>query len=147
MGIFWKMGAKNFSAQLRQTLLTVCIGSIGVILIFSCYFVISSITYSKSLWEEKHFGVIGTEIYPRNGLELTEAQIKKVKMRLQTRNIASLPYMSQVVSVHSWSDAEAREGSIVALGFDFQHALGLEPQQPLWSTDPLTTAEAIVSVP
>ncbi|MCF2942787.1 FtsX-like permease family protein [Paenibacillus tarimensis] len=147
MGIFWKMGAKNFSAQLRQTLLTVCIGSIGVILIFSCYFVISSITYSKSLWEEKHFGVIGTEIYPRNGLELTEAQIKKVKTRLQTRNIASLPYMSQVVSVHSGSDAEAREGNIIALGFDFQNAREIEPKQPLWSADPLTSEEAIVSVP
>jgi len=147
MGIFWKMGARNFIAQIRQTLLTVCIGSIGVVLIFSCYFVISSITHSKSQWEEKHFGVIGTEIYSRVGLVLTDAQIKNVKTKLQTRNITSLPYVSQVVSVHSGNNDEAREDSIVALGFDSQNARELEPKQPLWSTDPLTTEEVIVSVP
>lgn len=147
MGIFWKMGARSFIAQIRQTLLTVCIGSIGIILIFSCYFVISSITHSKSLWEEKHFGVIGTEISPRVGFELTEAQIENVKTKLQTRNIASLPYVSQVVSVHNGNVDEAREDSIIALGFDFQNARELEPQQSLWLTDPLTTEEAIVSVP
>ncbi|OMD53691.1 hypothetical protein BSK56_00660 [Paenibacillus borealis] len=147
MGMLWKMGARNFKAQIRQTLLTVCIGAIGVILIFSCYFVISSITYSKSLWEEKHFGVIGSEIYPRLGLELTEAQIKNVKTKLQARNITSLPYVSQVVSVHSGNNDEAGEDSIIALGFDFQNARELEPQQPLWSTDPLTAEEAIVSFP
>ncbi|TCZ73239.1 ABC transporter permease [Paenibacillus albiflavus] len=147
MGIFWKMGARNFIAQIRQTLLTVGIGSIGVILIFSCYFVISSITYSKSLWEEKHFGVIGSEIYSRVGLDLTEAQIENVKTMLQTRNIACLPYVSQLVSVHSGNNDEAREDSIVALGFDFQNARELEPNQPLWSTAPLTAEEAIVSVP
>ncbi|WP_169834334.1 ABC transporter permease [Paenibacillus donghaensis] len=145
--MFWKMGARNFTAQIRQTLLTVCIGSIGVILIFSCYFVISSITYSKSLWEEKHFGVIGSEIYPRLGLELTEAQIENIKTKLQARDITSLPYVSQVVSVHSGNNDEAGEDSIIALGFDFQNARELEPQQPLWSTDPLTAEEAIVSVP
>ncbi|KOP68295.1 hypothetical protein AMS62_25875 [Bacillus sp. FJAT-18019] len=147
MGMFWKMGARNFLAQIRQTLLTICIGSIGVILIFSCYFVISSITNSKSQWEEKHFGVIGTEIYSRVGLDLTEAQIKNVQTKLQTRNITSLPYVSQVVSVHSGNSDEAREDSIVALGFDFQVARDLEPKQPLWSTDPLSAEEAIVSVP
>lgn len=36
--------------------------------------------------------------------------------------------------------------SIVALGFDFQNARELEPKQPLWSTDSLTTEEALVSV-
>lgn len=141
------MGARNFIAQMRQTLLTVCLGSIGVILIFSCYFVISSITHSKSQWEERHFGVIGSEIYSRVGLDLTEAQIKDVKTKLQARNIASLPYVSKLVSVHSGNNDEAREDSIVALGFDFQQAQELEPKQPLWSTDPLTTEEAIVSVP
>lgn len=147
MGIFWKMGAGNFLAQKRQTLLTVCIGSIGVILIFSCYFVISSITHSKSQWEEKHFGVIGSEIYSRVGLDLTEAQITDVQTKLQSRNITSLPYVSRVVSVHSGKNDEAREDSIVALGFDFQQAQKLEPKQPLWSTDPLSAEEAIVSVP
>lgn len=147
MVIFWKMGARNFTAQMRQTLLTVCIGSIGVILIFSCYFVISSITYSKSNWEEKHFGVIGTEIYPRLGLELTEAQIKNIKTKLQTKNIASLPYVSQVVSVHSGNNHKTEEANIIALGFDFHNARELEPKQPLWFTDSLTTEEAIVSAP
>jgi|GEM_PF-6387444 len=147
MSIFWKMGTRNFIAQIRQTLLTVFIGSIGVVLIFSCYFVISSITYSKSQWEEKHFGAIGTEIYSRVGLDLTEAQIKDVQTKLQTRNIASLPYVSRVVSVHSGNNDEVKEDSIVALGFDFQHARELEPKQPLWSTDPLSAEEAIVSVP
>lgn len=141
------MGARNFLDQIRQTLLTVCIGAIGVVLIFSCYFVISSITYSKSLWEEKHFGVIGTEIYSRVGHELTEAQIIDVQTKLQTKNITSLPSVSQVVSVHNGNNDDAREDSIVALGFNFQHAQELEPKQPLWHTDPLSAEEAIVSVP
>ncbi|WP_175400630.1 FtsX-like permease family protein [Paenibacillus sp. KS1] len=55
--------------------------------------------------------------------------------------------MSQVVSVHSGNNDEAREDSIVAIGFDFQNARELEPKQSLWSTEILTTEEAIVSVP
>jgi len=141
------MGAGNFLAQKRQTLLTICLGSIAVILIFSCFFVISSIKHSKSEWEEKHFGVIGSEIYSRVGLELTEAQIKKVQTKLQDRKIISLPYVSQIVAVHNGTATDVREDSIIALGFDFQQAKRLEPKQPLWSTHPLTEAEVIVSVP
>ena len=92
--IFWKIGAGNFVARIRQTLHTVIIGSIGVILIFSTYFVLSSISYSKSQWEKKHFGVIGTEISPRFGHELTESQIDRIRSQLQAAGIASLPYMS-----------------------------------------------------
>lgn len=141
------MGARNFLAQTRQTIHTVLIGSIGVILIFSCYFVISSVTHSKELWEEKHFGVIGSEIYSRFGHELTAAQIEDMQTKLQVRNIASLPILSQVVSVHNANNDAVWADSIIAIGFDFQKAQEMETQQPLWSTAALSTEEVIVSAP
>ena len=145
--IYWKIGAGNLASRMRPTLLAVLIGSIAVILMCSGYFVLFSISYSKSLWEAKHFGVIGSEISPRFGRELTGEQIASIRSKLEARGIASLPYLSQIVAVRSGLSTQAREDGILALGFDFGLARAFEPRQPLWQSAPLADEEAIVSAP
>ena len=145
--IFWRIGAGNLFAGFRQTLLAAAIGSIGAVLLFTCHFVLSSISYSKSLWEAKHFGVIGSEISPRFGQELSGERVAAIRAKLETAQIASLPYVSQLIAVRRGDSGHAREEGAVALGFDFEDARTFEPMQSLWRSDPLTEEEAIVSAP